>query len=124
MSCSGRRWVVWLGLSAGVTAALVASFLATPQFRSTTVLQIERQNPAVLDQRDLSKMDQSFLAYSDFYQTQYRIIGSDAVARIAVQELDWPTIRRSPSRHRPVWSRGPSARWPRCFPRAPGARRR
>jgi capsular exopolysaccharide synthesis family protein len=82
-----RRGVIALAAAAVVLATLVGSFLVTPQYRSTATLQIERQSPDILNVRELGAMDYSFAAYADFYQTQYKILSSDAVARKTVDKL-------------------------------------
>ena len=82
-----RRYVVYLATGAAVLVALVASFLATPLYRATATLQIDRQNPDILTFKDVSAVDYAWSAYTDFYQTQYKILGSDAVARRAVDRL-------------------------------------
>lgn len=82
-----RRWIVYLALSAVTLTALVGSFLTTPLYRSTAVLQIERQNPDILTFRDLAQVDYSFAAYSDFYETQYKVLSSLPVARKAARRL-------------------------------------
>ena len=64
-----RRWIVYLGVITVGLVALLGSFLTTPQYRATVTLQIERQNPDVLNFRDLGRMDYAWAAYSDFYQT-------------------------------------------------------
>ena len=82
-----RRWIVYLSVIAVTLAALIGSFLVTPLYRSTVTLQIERQSPDILTFRDLGRIDHSWAAYSDFYQTQYRILSSKPVARDAVERL-------------------------------------
>ncbi len=82
-----RRWVVYLAVCAATLAALVGSFLATPMYRATASLHVERQQPDILTFRDLSRTDYSWAAYSDFYQTQYKILSSEAVTRRAVERL-------------------------------------
>jgi capsular exopolysaccharide synthesis family protein len=82
-----RRWVVYLSVAAVTLVALVGSFLVTPQYRSTATLHIERMNPAILDFQDPARTDFAWAAYADYYQTQYRILASEAVARRAVQRL-------------------------------------
>lgn len=82
-----RRWIVYLSVIAVTLAALLGSFLVTPLYRSTVTLQIERQSPDILTFRDLGRIDHSWAAYSDFYQTQYRILSSTPVARDAVERL-------------------------------------
>lgn len=82
-----RRWIVYLSVGVVVVVALVASFLATPLYRATATLQIERQNPDILTFKDVAAVDYAWSAYTDFYQTQYKILASDAVARRAVERL-------------------------------------
>ena len=83
-----RRWIVYLSVISVTVTALIGSFIVTPIYRATTVLQIERQSPDVLTFRDLSQVDYSWAAYSDFYETQYKIISSTAVARKAAERLE------------------------------------
>nr|WP_036165549.1 polysaccharide biosynthesis tyrosine autokinase [Lysobacter dokdonensis] len=80
-----RRWVI-----AGVTAAVVAlalavTLLATPIFRASSTLQIERDTMKIMDVEGLtpteSPMDR------DFYQTQYELLRSRSLARRVVQDL-------------------------------------
>jgi succinoglycan biosynthesis transport protein ExoP len=82
-----RRHVVYLAVAAAALVALVGSFLATPLYRSTVTLEIERQNPEILTFRDVKSVDYAWSAYTDFYQTQYKILASDAVARRTVARL-------------------------------------
>lgn len=82
-----RRWTVYLAVAAVGLVALIGSITATPLYRATTTLQIERRTPDILTFQDLSQLDFSFAAYSDFFQTQYKIIASEPVARRAVERL-------------------------------------
>jgi capsular exopolysaccharide synthesis family protein len=83
-----RRWVIYLAVSALGLVALVGSFLTTPLYRATTTLQIERQNPEILNFQDVARTDFAWAAYNDFYQTQYKIIASMPVARAAAERLN------------------------------------
>jgi capsular exopolysaccharide synthesis family protein len=83
-----RRWIIYLAVVASTLVALLASFMATPTFRSTVTLQIERRNPDILNMRDLGETDYSWAAYENFYQTQYQVLQSDTVSRLAVQRLN------------------------------------
>lgn len=82
-----RRWVIYATVAIAGLTALIASFLATPLYQSTAVLQIERQSPDILSFRDLARTDYSFAAYENFYRTQYKIIASSTVAKDAVDRL-------------------------------------
>ncbi len=83
-----RRWIVYLAVVTLVLVALVGSFLTTPRYRSTVTLQIERENPEILNFQDVARTDYAWAAYNDFYQTQYKIIGSAPVARAAAERLE------------------------------------
>lgn len=83
-----RRWVVALAVATCTVTAIVGSFVATPLYMATSTLQIERQNPDILTFRDLAQTDYSWGAYYDFYETQYQVLASDAVAVHAVDRLD------------------------------------
>ncbi|MDH3629100.1 MAG: polysaccharide biosynthesis tyrosine autokinase [Acidobacteriota bacterium] len=80
-----RRWVVYLAVTGVFVAVLIGNFMLTPLYRATVTLQIERQNPNILTFRELSTVDTSWVAYSEFYETQYKILASEPVARRAVE---------------------------------------
>jgi capsular exopolysaccharide synthesis family protein len=82
-----RRWAVYLAVAIAGTTAFVGSFLRTPEYRATATLQIQRQSPEILTFRDMASIDHSFAAYQDFYQTQYKLLASEAVARRAAERL-------------------------------------
>ena len=80
-----RRWIV-AGVAACVfVLALAATLLATPVFRASSTLQIERDTMKIMDVEGLtpaeSPMDR------DFYQTQYELLRSRSLARRVVQDL-------------------------------------
>ena len=58
-----RRWVVVTAMSVLFTTVTIGSFLITPSFRSTAVIQIERENPNIVNFRELYAQDNSYLAY-------------------------------------------------------------
>ena len=66
-----RRWVILLAVVVCGVAALLGSIATTPLYRATATVQIERQSSDILTFLDLSKIDYSWAAYNDFYQTQY-----------------------------------------------------
>ena len=82
-----RRWLV-LGVLAGVVAiALVITLMATPIYRATTVLQIEKEGTQVLQMGQLQSVD-----YGDwnneFLQTQYELIQSRSLAERVANDLN------------------------------------
>ncbi len=82
-----RRAVVLAGVVLIGAAALVHSLLSTPIYRAATTVQIERRGPEVLTFQDVAQADPSGFFY-DFYETQYRIIQSRGVLKLAVERLD------------------------------------
>ena len=84
-----RRWVLLLTVLTFTVVAVIAMFTAEPQYRATTTLHIEHQSPDIFTFRDLGQSERSWTAYADFYQTQYNILASPAVARRAADRLAW-----------------------------------
>jgi|RhiMethySRZTD1v2_1073278.scaffolds.fasta_scaffold19330_5 capsular exopolysaccharide synthesis family protein len=85
---SERRAIVLTCLVLVVLFTTTFTFLATPLYRATTTIQVERQGPGVLAFSDMAAMD--YYDYQDFYQTQYKILGSQTVLRLAAERLDLP----------------------------------
>ncbi len=81
-----RRRVVATCLISVVAVASVLTLMATPEYRATTTLQIERHGPDILAFKDVLNTDPS--GYSDFYVTQYRLLESRAVLAIAAERID------------------------------------
>ncbi len=92
-------WVCIVGIAA------ILTLVATPLYRATATLQIERQGPDILTHKDVVSVDYSYQAYADFYQTQYKIVQSHAVLRIAAEQLDLPTRPELATRQRPPLAR-------------------
>ncbi len=107
---SERRNVVAGTLAVVVATTLLASILVTPQYRATTVLQIERQGPDILTFKDVVGVDPA--SYQDFYQTQYKILQSRSVLRKTAERLDllnrpeFATRKGSPAERLMNWARG------------------
>jgi capsular exopolysaccharide synthesis family protein len=80
-----RKWLVAAVAGAVFLLALVFTLLATPIFRASSTLQIERDTIKVVDVGGLtpaeSPMDR------DFYQTQYELLQSRSLARRVIQDL-------------------------------------
>ncbi|GAB4371082.1 MAG: polysaccharide biosynthesis tyrosine autokinase [Acidobacteriota bacterium] len=82
-----RRWLIVTCVLVATVAALVSSLLATPVYRATCTLAIERTGVRVL-RETLSSAEPSWLDYQNWYNTQYQIMQSDEVLRRAVDLLD------------------------------------
>ena len=83
-----RRWVLLTSVVVLATVVTIGSLLVTPTWRATAIVQIEREMPKVVNFSDVLARDNSFQAYSDFYQTQYRLMSGREVMRRVVRRLD------------------------------------
>ena len=79
-----RRWTAMTAFLLVLGSVTVYSFTATPIFEARTRLLIEAENPNVVSSRRCIDEDQT---RADYYQTQYNILQSRALAR---QTLDEP----------------------------------
>jgi capsular exopolysaccharide synthesis family protein len=97
-----RRWVVFTAVLVLVTTVTIGSFLMTPIYRAVATIQIEKEQPNVLQFQQVQALGYDYLSYSDFYQTQYRLLGSRNVARKTIQNLDLkndPIVNRLVARY-------------------------
>ena len=85
---SERRGVVLACLVLVVAFTALFTFLATPEYQATTTIQIERRSPESLSFGDAVATD--YYDYQDFYQTQYKVLQSRTVMRLAAERLDLP----------------------------------
>jgi polysaccharide biosynthesis transport protein len=80
-----RRWTVlgvWLIV---LVTVLVGTLLTTPIYRSSAILQIERDTIKVLDVGAMTPIEGS--GDRDFYQTQYELLKSRSLAERAVSQM-------------------------------------
>ncbi|MFZ0051908.1 MAG: polysaccharide biosynthesis tyrosine autokinase, partial [Desulfobaccales bacterium] len=79
-----RRWA-FLAVFIGIVAtSAIYSFTATPFYKATVQLLIERQAPRLLEQEP----GRSEYSYNEeFYQTQYKLLESRALAKKVVDKL-------------------------------------
>ena len=82
-----RRWLIYTFLLVTTVAAFVSSMVATRVYKATTTVSIERQGVRILRQ-DLTSAEPSWIDYQNFYNTQYKILQSDAVLENAVAALE------------------------------------
>lgn len=80
-----RRWTVLGALGIVLVATLVGTLLMTPIYRATTLLQIERDTIKVVDVEGVSPVEGG--AGADFYQTQYELLKSRALAQRVASQL-------------------------------------
>ena len=80
-----RRWMVLGVLGIIFLTSLVGTLLTTPIYRATTILQIERQSMQVMDVQGVTPTEDIYA--DDFYQTQYELLKSRALAQRVVAQL-------------------------------------
>jgi exopolysaccharide transport family protein len=79
-----RRWIiVALFLIVLITTA-VATFTMKPIYRGTISIQINKENPQVMDFKEVFSVNTWDL---DYYQTQYKILESRTLAKRVIQNL-------------------------------------
>ena len=81
-----RRWLV-LSILAGVVAlALLATLMATPIYRATTVLQLEKEGTQVVQVEGIQPGGEGW--DPDFLQTQYELLRSRSLAERVADEMN------------------------------------
>ena len=79
-----RRWMAMTAFLLVLGSVTVYTFSVTPIFESRTRLLIEAENPNVVSFKEVIDEDQT---KADYYQTQYNILQSRALARKTVESL-------------------------------------
>ena len=79
-----HRWVILTIFSVVVVSVLIYSFTATPIYQGKARLIIEKENPKIVGIQEIMAVESSG---TDYYQTQYKIIESRAVARQVIKRM-------------------------------------
>ena len=79
-----HRWTILTVFAVIVVSVAIFSFTATPVYKATARIIIEKENPKVVSIQEVVSVDS---AGTDYYQTQYKIIESRAVAREVIKRL-------------------------------------
>ncbi len=83
-----RRWLV-LGILTGVVAlALLKTLMATPIYRATSVLQLEKAGTQVVQVEGIQPDSGGYGWDPDFLQTQYELLQSRSLAERVADELN------------------------------------
>ncbi len=80
-----RRWTLIACAALIFLTAAVWTFRATPFYRAMATVVIERENPNLVSFEEVLRVDSGS---SEYYQTQFQIIQSRAVARKVVRQLN------------------------------------
>lgn len=80
-----RRWAIITVFAVIVVSVTIHAYTATPIYKSTSRLIIDKENPNVMSIQEVMAVDASG---TDYYQTQYKIIESRNVARAVIKRLN------------------------------------
>lgn len=81
-----RKGTVLLAAALVVLIGLIYTFVATPIYRGTLLMQIDRQEGRVVAYKDVTPEEDS-RSSMDFYQTQYELLKSRNLARRVIDQL-------------------------------------
>ena len=91
-----RKWTIFTAIVLAVILALLATFNATPIYRSTLLLQIDRTGNRVVDYGSVEAEDRGYFADQNFYTTQYELLKSRSLARRVIDQLGLQTEDQQP----------------------------
>ena len=80
-----RRWTIISIATIAVALGIVYTLTSIPIFRATTQILIEKENPNIVDFKELYAVDATT---QDFYQTQYKILESKLLATKVIDKLN------------------------------------
>jgi succinoglycan biosynthesis transport protein ExoP len=79
-----RRWIVIAFFLIVLIVTAVGTFTMEPVYRGTATIQINKENPQIVDFKEVFAVNTMDL---DYYQTQYKILESRTLARRVVKTL-------------------------------------
>ncbi|MGA1868103.1 MAG: GumC family protein [bacterium] len=79
-----RRWTIISIVTITLALGTVYTLTSIPIFRATTQILIEKENPNIVDFKELYTVDATT---QDFYQTQYKILESKLLAKKVIEKL-------------------------------------
>ncbi|GMU73483.1 MAG: polysaccharide biosynthesis tyrosine autokinase [Burkholderiales bacterium] len=82
-----RKWIVISVLGIVLLTAIVVTMMATPIYRSSITLKIEREASKIVDFKG-APVEPQELGDTDFYRTQYELLKSRSLAERVVRQLD------------------------------------
>ncbi len=91
-----RRWMIIAFFLMVVITTAVATFTMKPIYRGTTTVQINKENPQIVDFKEIFAVNTMDL---DYYQTQYKVMESRSLAKRVIQSLklsEHPEFQPSP----------------------------
>ena len=94
------RWLIVVAAGLGLALASLIAYLQTPEYQAQSMVQIEPPVPFFMGVNEALMGGGGYWQNTDFYNTQFRIITSKAVADQVVAELklkDKEPFRDSPN---------------------------
>jgi capsular exopolysaccharide synthesis family protein len=79
-----RRWTIIAFFLIVVVTTAVATFTMTPIYRGTTTILINKENPQIVDFKEIFAVNTVDM---DYYQTQYKVLESRTIAKRVIQSL-------------------------------------
>ena len=79
-----HRWTILTFFVVTVALTFVYNILAQPEYRSSTLVLIEKENPNIVDFKEIYAID---VTSKEFYQTQYSILVGRFIAREVIDKL-------------------------------------
>ena len=80
-----RRWTILAFFFIVVVATAIGTFTMKPIYRGTTTILINKENPQIVDFKEIFTVNTMDL---DYYQTQYKILESRSLAKRVIQSLN------------------------------------
>ncbi|MEO8656051.1 MAG: Wzz/FepE/Etk N-terminal domain-containing protein, partial [Ramlibacter sp.] len=82
-----HKWTLLIVILLACAVAAVRTFLSTPVYRSTAVLQIERVAPSIVKFNNEVDQDQGYVDEAMSQKTQYELLKSRSLAERVIDEL-------------------------------------
>ncbi|MET0556512.1 MAG: Wzz/FepE/Etk N-terminal domain-containing protein, partial [Vicinamibacteria bacterium] len=81
------RYIIASTAVVGLSLGLVAGFVQTPEYRASTMLQIEPPTPTFLTVTDALVGGGNYWQHADFYNTQFKVLTSKGIGERVVERL-------------------------------------
>ena len=92
-----RKGTIALVTVLAVALALIATFNATPIYKGSVLLQIDRTSNQVVEYGNVMQEDAGLARDQEFYATQYELLRSRSLARRVIDQVGLRTIEEEPS---------------------------
>src|SRR4030043_1029930 len=79
-----RQWTIIAFFLIVLITTAIGTFTMKPIYRATTTIQINKENPQVVNFQEIFAVN---MVDIDYYQTQYKILESRSIAKRAIHSL-------------------------------------